>query len=112
MEYGGPVIIEFASYRAREEGAPGSRGIRMVELSEAERELKRKMIAAHVTQQATIGGFQVDSESFRLTRAYDFTRPPHDGALHYEHYDWGMTGERFRTLAAQALQELGLTPPI
>ena len=42
----------------------------MVELSEAERELKRKMFVAHVTQQATIGGFQVDSESFRLTRAY------------------------------------------
>ena len=32
--------------------------------------------------------------------------------MHYENYPWGMTGERFRALAAGALRELGLEAPL
>ncbi len=113
-----PVIIEFASYHAQGDGVamldflPGRTEVRTVFLSEGEQNLKRQMVAAHATQRQTIGGMPVEYERFRLAPGYDFTKPPHDGVLHYERYDWGMTGERFRALAAEALTELKLKGPI
>ena len=37
-----------------------------------------------------------------------FHAPPHPGTLHYEHHPWGMSGEGFRLLATEAMQQLGL----
>ena len=59
-------------------------------------------------QRAVLAPFPIGEEAFRTAPAYDFTRPPHPGRLHYENYPWGMDGARFRDLAAQALRELGL----
>jgi len=47
-------------------------------------------------------------ERFRAAPVYDFTQAPHPGKLFYENFDWGMTGERWRDLAAEALNELGM----
>jgi hypothetical protein len=55
--------------------------------------------------------FPVDEERFRAAPVYDFSQPPHAGKLLYEHFNWGMTGERWRSLAAGAAQALG-TPEI
>jgi LmbE family N-acetylglucosaminyl deacetylase len=113
-----PALIEFGGYHAREGGVavleflPHSNDSVTVTLDHAEREIKRRMTAAHETQRRTLGAFPVDREVFRVAPRYDFTQPPHAGALHYERYPWGMTGARFRALAAQALAELGLRPPI
>jgi N-acetylglucosamine malate deacetylase 2 len=113
-----PTVVEFASYHARGEETclldflPGDGAVITVNLSGSVRELKRQMIAAHVTQQATLCGFPLDVERFRVAPEYDFTLPPHPGRLNYERHDWGMSGERFRSRAAAALKELGLRPPL
>jgi N-acetylglucosamine malate deacetylase 2 len=48
----------------------------------------------------------LDVERFRPAPVYSFTEPPHPGKLFYENFDWGMTAERWRRLAAEALEEL------
>lgn len=78
-------------------------------LSEAQQSLKRRMLDCHATQAAVLAPFTVDVERFRPAPRYDFTAPPHPGALWYDGFDWGMRGERWRELAAQALDELGMT---
>jgi hypothetical protein len=60
------------------------------------------------TQETTLKGVPVDFEPLRIAPLYRFTDPPHEGKLNYEHHSWGMTGEQFRILAAEALRALDL----
>jgi LmbE family N-acetylglucosaminyl deacetylase len=112
-----PALVEMASYH----GAPGrlvaneflpadGEGIRM-ELSESECEFKRSLVACYRSQARTLAYLPVGVESFRLAPGCDFTRPPHGGPLWYERFAWGMTGPRWRELAAEALAQLGLRGP-
>jgi len=72
------------------------------ELSADQRRLKRKMFDCFVTQQKVLQWFPIEVERFREAPEYDFTQPPHAGKLHYEYFDWGMTGNRWRSLASEA----------
>ena len=82
--------------------------VHTIRLDGAERALKRRMIDAHASQARTLSSFRDDVERYRAAPLYDFTRSPHAGRLNYERFDWGMTGEHWRTLAARALATLGL----
>lgn len=77
-------------------------------LTDRERTVKARMIAAHRTQQRTLSQFATDFERFRRSPNYDFSVVPNGGRLFYEQYDWGMTGERWLTLAGNALKQLDL----
>jgi hypothetical protein len=67
------------------------------------------MIDCFATQRATLAQFPVGGvERLRPAPRYDFTQAPHPGRLFYEHHPWGMSGERFRRLAAEASAALGL----
>lgn len=110
-----PVLLEAPSYHAGENGSmrTGSflRGTAQVptlcvELTESEIETKRRRLACFASQVQTLTLFEVKQESFRIAPAYDFTAPPHPGQLLYEGFGWEMTGERFRRLASEALQQL------
>ena len=101
-------VYEFASYHAGPDGSlttgtflPGPDSVRLC-LTPEERRRKRAMLDCFVTQAATLAAFGTGSETFRTAPLYDFAKPPHPGVLHYEHYDWGMTGERWRSLARTA----------
>lgn len=117
-----PAIVEMAGYRRRADGERACAflprpdgaddGALMLTLSPQELRWKSELIAGFTTQRETLSGFPVDGEGYRPAPAYDFRQPPHAGTLHYENYPWGMTGERFRALAAQALRELGLEAPL
>jgi len=74
----------------------------IVHLTAAEQARKRAMFAAHASQAETLSGFTTERESFRAAPAYDWRQPPHPGPLNYERWGWEMTGERWRTLAAEA----------
>lgn len=107
-------VFEFASYHNRD-GAiatgcflPASTPAYRYVLSPGERELKRRMLDRFVSQQQVIEWFPLEYELFRPAPDYDFTRPPHEGTLLYERFGWGWTGERWRTLAAQANAALEL----
>ena len=112
-----PRIVEFTSYH-RGPTSPGApEGLETgrflpvegsveesVALTEEERRRKQEMFACYKTQARVLAWFTVNEERFRSAPRYDFTRPPHDGPLHYETLDWGITGEVWRQYAAAALQ--------
>jgi hypothetical protein len=80
--------------------------ITTVVLDERARAFKRRLIACFSTQQRVLADFPVDLERFRAAPAYDFTRPPHEGGLYYEQFDWGVDGARWRALSGEALAAL------
>jgi LmbE family N-acetylglucosaminyl deacetylase len=108
-----PVIIEAAFYHAGQQGIetnrflPGPVATTEVtrQLSAAERADKQALLDCFTTQRDTLKYFDPGIERYRIAPAYDFTQPPHEGELFYERFPWGMTGDRFRRLAALALAE-------
>ena len=112
---GGRPIVEMASYHAAPDGGmeigrflPNGAAPAVVALMPAEQAAKRAMLDAFATQRRTLRPFGVTREAFRPAPSYDFAAPPHPGTLHYERHDWGMTGPRWRELAAEGLAALGL----
>ncbi len=79
-----------------------------LQLTPGERELKARMIAAHATQAGTLSGFGVAAERYRIAPSYNFSQLPNGGALLYERYGWGLTGQRWLELAADAARALRL----
>ena len=104
-----PAILEMASRRGFLPLPPGSEDNSVrVALTPPEQCFKKDLLACFATQAPAFRDFPLASESFRVAPRYDFRAPPHPGPLRYEHEPWGMRGERFRALAARALEELGL----
>lgn len=111
----GPEIVEMPLYHAGPSGrtvqifsaAPGCREVE-VNLSETERALKERMLAAHHSQREVTCWFQCEVERFRAAPRYDFARLPNGGRLYYEEHDWGLAGRQWLELAAMAQRELGL----
>jgi LmbE family N-acetylglucosaminyl deacetylase len=79
-----------------------------IHLTGEQRRLKQAMLDAHATQRQVLSMVAADVERFRPAPAYDFTVLPNEGRLLYDMYGWGMTGARWQSLAAAALEELGL----
>jgi LmbE family N-acetylglucosaminyl deacetylase len=108
-----PVVLEMAGYHAGEgrlvthDFIPGGDEGLTIKLDKGRQALKRRMLACHASQSPTLAQFGVEVERYRPAARYDFTAPPHEGQLWYEKFDWGMTGVRWRTLASEALAELG-----
>jgi LmbE family N-acetylglucosaminyl deacetylase len=109
-----PGIVEMACYHEGKEGmrAGAFLGVgpddTVLHLTPGEQARKRALLDRFVTQRHTLPYLPVAVECFRRAQPCDFLQPPHAGQLHYERQPWGMTGERFRALAAQALRDLGL----
>jgi N-acetylglucosamine malate deacetylase 2 len=115
-----PEIYEFPSYHAytgRTEDPPrmetgrflaGQEQGEVITLSLEARGRKARAMDCFATQLHMLRHFAVDVERFRTAPVYDFTQAPHPGKLFYEHFDWGMTGERWRVLAAEAARTLGI----
>jgi N-acetylglucosamine malate deacetylase 2 len=114
-----PCIIEMSSYHM------GSAGIRVcaflpdadgdvdggtatLRLTPEEERHKRAVFDCYATQRETLAQFPIGIECFRPSPRYDFQRPPHEGRLFYECHPWGMTGQRFCSMAAGAMAQLGL----
>lgn len=112
-----PDIVEMACYHRGADGlrsgaflpdaAADARAV-VVELDAREQQRKRALVHCFRTQRETLRVFPLAVERFRPAPCYDFLRPPHPGRLHYEDHPWGMTGERFRGLVAEAFAQLRL----
>jgi LmbE family N-acetylglucosaminyl deacetylase len=107
-------VVEYAMYHIGESGwaiyeflSSWERPERTVVLTDGERELKSKMMRCFRSQRNVLAAFPDTFERFRMAPDYDFTKPPHEGALLYERYDWGISGDRWRTWVKWALTELG-----
>ncbi|MBI2816276.1 MAG: PIG-L family deacetylase [Acidobacteria bacterium] len=86
--------------------------VAVLELSESQRDLKRRMRDCYTSTIEVLKGFPLDKELYRVAPQYTFTEPPHRGHLHYERYQWGVTGEQWRHLAREALNTLGIDEPL
>lgn len=112
-----PEVVEMTSYHL---GPDGLRACEFLPAAEVDARMvtidlgpdaqrhKKALLACFASQRETLAQFPTTRERFRPAPRPDFTQPPHPGALFYERHDWGMRGERFRTLAAQAIRKLGL----
>lgn len=112
-----PLIMEFTSYHdaggrmVTGEFLPGDSDVIEIHVTGPARILKERMFACYATQKHMLVNFPVSQERFRAAPEYDFTRPPYRGPLLYERFGWA-SGERFRALAASAMEALGLHQPI
>jgi LmbE family N-acetylglucosaminyl deacetylase len=120
LERGGrsaPVLAEMTSYHNSGAGLESGTFLTpeipsdetLLILPPAVEDLKRRMLACFESQRETLRYFRTDIERFRIAPRYDFTSAPHAGRLFYEMYAWGMTGDRFRELAREAMARLGLS---
>lgn len=110
-----PRLLEFAGYHAR--GGAMAAGeflphpaapVSSVRLPAEAYRRKCRMLDCFATQRETLRPFYRDTEAWRPAPAYDFTAPPHPGALYYDRFPWGVGSERWRELARAALLELEL----
>lgn len=84
-----------------QEFLPDPPGI-LLPLTARERDLKRRMIEAFATQRETLRAFlPPQDEQFRPAPVCDFSRPPHEGRLQYEIWEFPISGERWREAAAR-----------
>jgi LmbE family N-acetylglucosaminyl deacetylase len=111
-----PEIWEFMSYHAGGSGMevseflPADSHTSVIVLQPEACARKRSMFACFQTQRQMLDNFPIGVEKLRPAPAYDFTAAPHEGRLFYENFDWGMTGDRWRALAASSLVELRVGP--
>lgn len=96
-----PTPWEFTSYHANpdfvaEEFLPPHDDVLTIELTPEDRARKRGIMECYRTQQEVLRLFPLRYERFRPAPKYDFEKPPHPGQLHYERFDWGITGQQFR----------------
>ncbi|HEV2400914.1 MAG TPA: PIG-L family deacetylase [Candidatus Sulfotelmatobacter sp.] len=107
-------LLEFTSYHADNGGIrpyaflpSNNGGPCRYYLSPREQRQKINMLQAFTTQARTLAPFMnPEYELFRIAPQYDFRRPPHNGKLFYEYFDWGLDGTAWRELASQTLRRL------
>ena len=105
-----PDVFEMTSYHRRAESVvyedflprDGNPSVTFA-LKQEERSLKQKMFECFQTQREILSGFPIELERFRKAPPYNFSLPAHAGKLHYDYYDWGVTGEKWLSLAREAL---------
>jgi LmbE family N-acetylglucosaminyl deacetylase len=107
-----PRLVEMTSYH-RWQGTlrtgtflPGPRPAVRLELTAAERILKRHMLDCFTSQAEVLRPFGVERERFRPAPRYDFSRPPLE--VHYESLGWPLRAEAWCRLAVRAREELGV----
>ena len=109
-----PVLFEFTSYhdqggrRVVGHFLPAITEVVTFELNSDQRQLKQELFDCFESQRRVLSEFPLDAERFRLAPAYDFTAAPHPGTLHYENFNWGMSGDLFRSHAYETLLSLGI----
>lgn len=99
-------IWEFAGYHVQHGEvdqnvfpADGRSSVTTIELNDAEREAKRKMLGCFRTQGDVVANFLLNFEAFRPAPAYDFSEPPFTGKLGYEISLNNSEGRHWRSVA-------------
>ena len=107
-----PSLWEMTSYHARAgefeacEFLGDLSQVETLELSEAQRALKRRLFDAYGSQREMLERFPLRVEKFRRAPRYAFGAAPHAGELFYEQMGWAK-GPEWRAHASAALEELG-----
>jgi LmbE family N-acetylglucosaminyl deacetylase len=93
-----PAVLAMPFYRAGAEGwiwqhfgAVG--GVLEIPLAPEEVARKRRMLACFASQAPTLAPVRLDAERFRDAAGETFSILPNGGAVLYERFGWGVTGE-------------------
>ncbi len=108
-----PLVLELTSYH----NYSGTRRVfsflpfigaeeRTIQLTEAEKELKKRMYQEFTTQRPVLERFPINLERFRPAPRYLFTEAPHEGQLDYERFCTIITGAQWRQNAGKALEAI------
>lgn len=87
-------VLEFAEYnfnggKARAQEFPASYGAeQLVMLATDEQARKLALLKIYASEKNNLGYVEVVRECFRPLAAYDYAKPPHDGTLWYERFQW------------------------
>jgi LmbE family N-acetylglucosaminyl deacetylase len=109
-----PTLTEFAGYHAGPAGMECEcfleNGTNVIErpLTARESHWKRELLNCYASQSRVLAQFPLRYEPLRLAPQYDFTRPPHEGDLYYDRFDWGVHSSEWRELARFAFRDLGV----
>lgn len=60
----------------------------VVTLDDAERSRKRALLSLYESEQKNLGYVEIERELFRPLADYDYTRPPHEGRMFYQRFQW------------------------
>lgn len=85
----GPIYNRAAGVQAFATGEEGE----VLDLSESELQKKLNACKQYPSQGDFLGTFRLEREVVRPQAVYDYSRPPHEGKLNYEAWQWTMTGE-------------------
>jgi len=108
-----PLVLELTSYH----NYSGERRVfsflpfigadeRTIQLTDAEKSLKKRMYQEFASQRQVLERFPIDLERFRPAPRYVFTKAPHEGQLDYERFCTTITGAQWRLNAGKALDAL------
>ncbi|MFB3813977.1 MAG: PIG-L deacetylase family protein [Terriglobales bacterium] len=73
---------------------PHDREETVLEVTPEELAVKRQMLEAYRSQHPFLFEFDPGLERFRRQPVYDYSQPPHGGALNYEAWQWDVTGKQ------------------
>jgi LmbE family N-acetylglucosaminyl deacetylase len=87
-------VWEFSEYnffggevRSQEFFAPTGEE-QVLALDAAEQQRKRTLLALYASEQGNLDYVRTAREVFRPLASYDYTRPPHDGKMFYQRFQW------------------------
>lgn len=87
-------VLEFAEYNffggeARSNQFVSSdETVRLAELTAEEQADKKKALAVYASEKGNLSYVKTAQESYRPLSLYDYARPPHQGTLWYERFQW------------------------
>ncbi len=88
---------------------PAPQAVVVIHPTQKEVVRKRRMLEAYVSQGNFLLNFDRVDESFRPMAQYDYSRPPHEGVLNYEAWQWSMTGKQVSAAFADCLRQRART---
>jgi LmbE family N-acetylglucosaminyl deacetylase len=100
-----PLYHAAAGTPARQQFLAAAGTEQSLQLTSAELERKRTMWAAYSSQAITLQDFDPQRELVRMQPAYDYSQPPHLGALNYEAWQWPMKGNEVSAALAAFLHK-------
>jgi LmbE family N-acetylglucosaminyl deacetylase len=109
-----PIIIEFALYNnfpgyfVMNKFIPYNLTEKLVELNDFEMKYKKDLLSFFTSQQYLLKNYDSHVESYRIAPVYDFSKPPHEGKIHYDNFDWGIKNEEWREIANDTLEMFNL----
>ncbi len=59
-----------------------------IRLTEDEKQFKRRMLRLYASERTNLRHIHCDREVFRPLAAYDYAKPPHEGKLFYQRFQW------------------------